>query len=144
MAGVTSTPMPSPSTNGMMGSSGTFSEPSVLIRILAPTVGTTMCSKRILGSALANVVTALRNQQCQFQSLLMVQPRIHRGTVGPLQVRIGQTPRAPGALGHILAGQFNVHAAQIRPHVCVDAERQVDLLQDVLEAAGLSAPGRGF
>ena len=37
-----------------------------------------------------------------------------------------------------------MHAAQVRAHFAVDAERQVDFLEDVLEAPGLQTPGAGL
>src|SRR5665213_2825435 len=95
-------------------------------------------------SAVTVVVAALRNQQRQLQGLLLVQPRIDRGAISPLQVSIRQAPRTTGALGHILAGQLDMHAAQVRPHFPVNAERKVDFLEDVLEATGLQAPGAGL
>ena len=64
-----------------------------------------------------------------------------RRAVGALQVLIGEPARAAGALGDVLAGELDVHAAEVRAHLGVDAERQLELLEDVLEAARLESAG---
>src|SRR5262245_43406831 len=59
MAGVMSTPMPSPSMYGMTGSSGTVTEPSLLATILAPVVGGVSLSYDAIRSLLEPAVYRL-------------------------------------------------------------------------------------
>src|SRR5690606_33440910 len=78
------------------------------------------------------------------QRLLVVQARIDGGTIGARQVHIRQFPCATGALGHVLAGQFQVHATQARARRGMDVERLFDLAADVVEAPRLVAVAGGF
>ena len=60
-----------------------------------------------------------------------------------MQVGIRQTASASGALGDVVAGELDVHSAEVRTHLGVNAERDIQLFQDVLEAPCLeSAAGR--
>src|ERR1700722_70078 len=159
MAGVTSMPMPSPSMKGMIGSSGTVREKSGLMRILPPAAGTAMCSycmwtapsllglgvgcgrRALVGAAL---LALLGDQHGKLERLLMVQARVDARAVGARQILVGEAAGAPGAFGDIIAGELDVYPAQVRAHVSMDAEREIELLQDVLEAARLEAPGGGL
>src|SRR3546814_15169583 len=64
------------------------------------------------------------------------------GAVGAFEVAVAQVAGAAGALGHVLAGQFQVHAPKARAGRGVDVERLLDLAADVAEAAGLVAVAR--
>ena len=55
---------------------------------------------------------------------------------------LGQTLRATHALGDSLAGQLEMHTAEVRVHGAVDLQGLLQLGQDVAEAAGLD-DGRG-
>ncbi|CAI8902715.1 hypothetical protein EMIT053CA3_40089 [Pseudomonas donghuensis] len=59
MTGLTSTPMPSPSMNGMIGLSGTLREWSALTVILSPTAGTLIFWYPMLHSVFFGVVRHL-------------------------------------------------------------------------------------
>src|SRR2546430_5954593 len=61
--------------------------------------------------------------------------------MGALGVLVGESARTAGALGDVVPGELDVHPAQIRSELSVDAERQVQLLEDVLEAARLDSAG---
>src|SRR5690606_23973954 len=74
-----------------------------------------------------------------FQRLLVVEPRIDRGAVGALQVRVLQLARAAGAPGDVLAGQLQVHAAQAGAGGGVQVAALFAVAEDVGEAAGLVA-----
>src|SRR3546814_19616853 len=58
------------------------------------------------------------------------------------EVAVAQVAGATGALGHVFAGQFQVHAAQARAGRGVDVERLLDLAAAVAEATGLVAVAR--
>src|SRR3546814_6659460 len=64
------------------------------------------------------------------------------GAVGAFEVAVAQVAGAAGALGHVLAGQFQVHAPKARAGRGVDVERLLDLAADVAEAAGLVGGSR--
>ena len=49
-----------------------------------------------------------------FQGLFVVQPRIDLAGIGPAQVGLAQPAGAADALGHVFAGQFDMHPAQMR------------------------------
>src|SRR5690606_7743568 len=79
------------------------------------------------------------HQHRDLQRLLVVQARVDGGAVGAGQVGVGQVARAARAFGDVLAGEFQVHAAQARARSGVDLERLLQLAADVAEAPGLVA-----
>src|SRR5579862_6246706 len=87
---------------------------------------------------------AVSDQHGELERLLIVETRIDLRAVSALEIRIGQTTRPTGALGHILAGQLDVHAAEVGTELGMDAKRQVHFLEDVFEPAGLETPGTGL
>src|SRR5690606_5956193 len=68
----------------------------------------------------------------RLQRLLVVQARVHGRAVGAREVDLGEVARATDALGHVLAGQLQVHAAQAGAGRSVDVERLLDLAADVV------------
>ena len=62
------------------------------------------------GSARRRLVT--RDQHRKLERLLIVEPRIHRGAIRPLQVPLGQPAGAADALRHVLASQLEMNAAE--------------------------------
>jgi hypothetical protein len=55
------------------------------------------------------------------------------------------SPRAPPrALGDVLAGKLDVHPAELRAETLVDGGRDLELLEDVLEAARLESALAGL
>src|SRR3990172_91200 len=80
-----------------------------------------------------------RDQHRKLQRLLVVEPRVDGRAIRPREVAVGQTARPARALGHIVAGQLEMHAAQNGAGFLVNAERRIDLRQDVLETPGLDA-----
>ena len=64
--------------------------------------------------------------------------------VGAREVRVGEAARAAGAFGDVFARELDVHAAQERAIGLVNLERQLELAEDVLEAARLEAAGAGL
>src|SRR5690606_32404161 len=73
------------------------------------------------------------------QRLLVVQARVDGGAVGALQVGVLEFARPAGALGDVLAGQLQVHAAQAGTGGGVQVEALLHLAEDVGEAPGLVA-----
>src|SRR5712672_1858825 len=74
----------------------------------------------------------------------MIEARINLRPVRSLQVAVGQAAGPTGAFRDVIAGQLDVHAAEIGTHVCMDAEGQVELFEDVLEAPRLQPAGAGL
>src|SRR6187455_1017435 len=107
-----SMPIPSPSMKAMIGLSGTLSDASGLMVMRWPSSGTLMCSYCIDCALTRRAVLA--DQHCEFERLFVIEPRIHGRLVGPREVRVGQTARAPGTLGDVFAGELDVHAAEER------------------------------
>src|SRR5690606_26659179 len=73
------------------------------------------------------------HQHRDLQRLLVVQARVDGGAVGAGQVGVGQVAGATGAFGDVLAGEFQVHAAQARAGRGVDLERLLQFAADVAE-----------
>src|SRR6202035_3835785 len=89
----------------------------------------------------AAALTALGDQRGELEALLVLQARVHGRAIGPLQVLDRQPARTPRALGHVVPGELDVHAAQIGAQLAVAAERQLQLLEDVLALARLDPAG---
>ena len=85
----------------------------------------------------AAALQLLGDQERQLQRLFRVQPRVAEGLVALGQVRLGQPVRAADALGDVLAGHLDVHAARPGALGRVDVEEAAHLRQDVVEPAGL-------
>src|SRR5690606_21122605 len=158
---VTSTPMPSPSINGMIGRSGTRSDVSSLIVIASPPAGGAICSYLIANSFRlrggAPPLPVLHppadersvvqpqspgDQHSDLHRLFVVEARIDLRLVRARQIRLGQPSRAAGALRDVVAGQLEVDAAEIAAELAVDAKRCGELVADIVEAARLFALGR--
>ena len=56
---------------------------------------------------------AISDQHGELERLLIIETRIDLGAVGALEIRVRQAARPTGALGHILAGQLDVHSTQV-------------------------------
>ena len=63
----------------------------------------------------------------QLQRLLVVQSRIDLRLVGAREIRVGETAGAARALGDVFTGQLEVHAAEPRAELAVNAERGFEL-----------------
>src|SRR6185312_7282797 len=87
---------------------------------------------------------AISDQHGELERLLIIESRIDLRAIGALQIRVRQSARPTSALGHILAGQLDVHAPEVRTELGVNTERQLQFLQNALEAAGLEASGTGL
>ena len=73
----------------------------------------------------------------------MVQPRVAQRLVAGVEVGLVDRVGAAQALGDVVAGQLDVHAARVRAELAVHLEEAADLVHHVLEPAGLVAVGRG-
>src|SRR5690606_29890962 len=154
MTGVTSTPMPSPSMNGMTGRSGTRSDPSALIEMRSPPCGGSMCSYCIAEPGGGRQIGALSHALCllfpqapgdqhrDLHRLIVVQARVDLRLVRAREIGLRQTARAAGAFRDVSTGELEMHAAQHASHLAVDPERRAQLLADVLEPASLVPVGR--
>ena len=60
------------------------------------------------------------DQKGELEGLLFVESRVAEGGVVQAQVLLGQALCAADALGDGLAGQFEVHAAEVRVHGAVN------------------------
>ncbi len=60
------------------------------------------------------------------------------------KVGVLQPARAAGALGDVLAGQLEVHSAEVRARRGMDLKRLLEFGEDVLETARLNARARHF
>ncbi len=79
------------------------------------------------------------DQEGKLEGLFVVEARIYLGFVGAGQILFGLAARAAKALGDVLAGQLDVHAAEEGAVLAVDLEGLAQLGEDRLEAAGLEA-----
>src|ERR1700722_5563861 len=79
----------------------------------------------------------LGDQEREFQGLFRVQPRVAEGFVTLRQIGLGQMPRTAGALGHVLAGHFDVDTAGPGVLGLMDVEEAVDFAEDFVEIPGL-------
>src|SRR5512139_1730355 len=86
---------------------------------------------------LASQVT--RDSQRRLERLLVVEARIDTRLVRALEIELRQTACATDALGDVLAGQLDVHAAEPRAELAVELERLLELADDLVEAARLDA-----
>ena len=63
----------------------------------------------MLTADVGGIVTS--NPQRNFHRLFVVQARVNLSPVSPFQVLIRKPPRAARAFGHVIASQFQMHAA---------------------------------
>src|SRR4051794_35681540 len=85
-----------------------------------------------------------RDAHRALERLLVVEPRVDAGLVGALEVDVRQAARAARALGDVLAGELDVDAAQVRAELGVEHEALLELVDDLVEPAGLDAAGGGL
>ena len=90
--------------------------------------GGTRRSGRVHRSA---VLAVLGDPQCQLQRLFVIKARVDCRSVGALQVRVRQSARTTGAFGHVVTGQLDVNAAEMRAVLRMNLERQLELAKDV-------------
>src|SRR6185503_9323451 len=64
----------------------------------------------------------VRQQERQIDRLLGVEPGIADGVIAVLEVSVGDHARAAGALGDVLAGHLQMHAAAMGAFGAVDRE----------------------
>src|SRR5947209_20204710 len=79
----------------------------------------------------------LRDEEGQLQRLAGVQPRVARGLVAAVQVRVADLHGPPEALGDVLAGELDVHAPGPGTQPAVHVEEAEHLVDDPVEVAGL-------
>lgn len=82
-----------------------------------------------------------RDQEGQLESLFLVQPRIAECGVVQTKILFPESFTAAGALGHRIARQLEMHAAQEGVVLLVDLECRGELGKDAVEGASLD-PGR--
>ena len=88
------------------------------------------------------LAVVISDEESELEGLLLVEPRIaERGVVGGEVVVVGAAAAAR-ALGHGVAGELEVHAAEVGAALGVDGEGLAQLAQDVAEAPRLGAVGR--
>src|SRR5471030_2676779 len=81
----------------------------------------------------------LSEQEGELKSLAGVEARIALRLVALVQVLDGDVGRATDALGDLLAGHLEMHAARMRSLGAVHGEEVLHLAQNVVEVAGLAA-----
>ena len=79
------------------------------------------------GAASRCAFRQLGDQERQFDRLLGVEARIAIGVVAVVQIRLGDRARAAGALGDVLAGHLEMHAAGVGALGAADGEEAADL-----------------
>ena len=78
----------------------------------------------------AFVADALGDQKGEFQSLAGIEPRVAVRQIPFGQRSFAHSLSAADALGHILAGQFEMHAAGVAPFGVVNREGSVQFIED--------------
>ncbi len=84
----------------------------------------------------------LGDEEGQLQALLVVQPRVADRLVPRGEGGVVDLLGAAQALGDVVAGELDVQAARHRAQRAVHLEEAADLVDDVVEPAGLVAAGR--
>jgi hypothetical protein len=101
-------------------------------------------SRRLFAAAGAEVAAVqVGDAESQVEGLAAVEAGIARGLVAVAQVALGDGLAAADALGHVVAGEFDVNAAGIGAECAVHLEESGYLVQHVVEIPGLAAAG-GF
>src|SRR5438046_771029 len=78
-----------------------------------------------------------RDPHRALERLFVVEPWIDPALVGTLEIGVRQAARTAGALGDVLAGQLDVHAAEPRAELGVEREALLELVDDLVEPPGL-------
>jgi hypothetical protein len=91
---------------------------------------------------LLSPVQHLGDEEGQLEALLVVQARVADRLVAQVQVGVEDLLGATDALGDVVAGELDVDAAGHRARGPVHLEEAFDLLDDVVEVAGLVARRR--
>lgn len=87
------------------------------------------------------VADAAGDAQGEFEGLLVVEARVDGGAVVAVEVGGDEVSRAADALGDVLAGQLDVHAAEAGAGRFVQLEGELELAEHVVEAAGGGGAG---
>ena len=77
------------------------------------------------------------NAHRELERLLVVEARIDRGLYARSRSSFGEAARAADALGDVLAGELDVHAAEPRAELGVQLEALLELADDLVEPARL-------
>ena len=83
---------------------------------------------------------AVGDAEGHLQGLLVIQTRVDIAEVGFGQVRLSQPAGPAQTFGHVVAGKFEVYAAEDRPRSLMDFEGQTQLAENFVEAAQSSGP----
>ena len=83
-----------------------------------------------------------RHLEGQIERLAGVEPGVAGRGVAQLELVLEHLVGPPQALGDVVAGELDVHAARPRPFGPAGGEELSDLGQDVVEVAGLAAARR--
>src|SRR6516225_5002358 len=82
-------------------------------------------------------------QERKVDRLLGIEPRVADRVVAILEVRVGDHAGTAGALGDVLAGHLQMHAAAVRSFGAVNRKEGFHLRQDAVERSRLVAGFRG-
>src|SRR5260370_13353955 len=91
----------------------------------------------------SGLAVALRDREGEVEGLTAVKPGVTGGFVPLVQVGGGDLVAAADALGHVVTGELDVDAARVGAEVSVHVEEPVQLVEHVVEVAGL-VTARGF
>src|SRR2546426_119848 len=83
----------------------------------------------------------LADVEGQLQGLVTVQARVAQSPVGRVELGVEDRLATPEALGDLFRRELEVDTTGEGALLLVDGEEPLDLLQDVVEAAGLHASG---
>ncbi|RBQ74745.1 hypothetical protein VDGD_21377 [Verticillium dahliae] len=88
------------------------------------------------------LAVVIRNQEGQLQRLLLVQSRVAEARVVGRQIVLVEVLAAAEALGHGVARELEMHAAEEAALLLVDLQRLLQLLENVAKLARLDAAAR--
>lgn len=89
------------------------------------------------------IEVVVRNEESHLEGLLLIEARVAVAGVVGGQVLLVEPLAAAHALGDGVAGELEVHAAQVAALLLVDGEGLLQLAEDVVEAARLDAAADG-
>lgn len=75
----------------------------------------------------------------EFQSLLIIEPRIDLRLVGSGEISVCQASCSTGALGDVVSRQLEMNAAQMAAHLVVDFECEFQFAKNPIEATRFQA-----
>src|SRR5215203_1465157 len=105
-------------------------------------VGRVTVSDRRSACTASVLVEHLGDEERQLEALLVVEPGVADRLVAQVEVGVEDLLRPADALGDVVARELDVDAAGHGAERAVHLEEPLDLLDDVVEVAGLVARGR--